>query len=420
MRRRDSKPPFTRCSVTEPYKPLQGNCKAPGDLGLVLDYYRCKPEARSRNMPASEMREAGSDKMERKKNSGRRQQARFILPRPPRCQSSTQRRSFVRGTAFFLHILPHSLRFDFHVSSIAMKVTIPSLAILAAAGTATASAVPKHAVTAKPYTIDNIVAAQSSVLSAMSAKKPKPTHAESKPASAVLPHSSSAAKTASSTKASPAHATTPAAVESAPHVSTLATSAKGTTTKAAATTAATHVATTTTHAKLDRRAAASSIPGVITNIPIPSQACATVPNYGVTYVPTVSTPAGFLNDTTIYQTALNAGTPSGYVWNWAGLYTAVISSSYIGYAQLTSYNASACAAYCNSVSNCQGFDMYYERDPTVWPGASCPNPTMQSSIHCALYSSAVTVASASNVGQWNGNFQVLVAGANGYSKVGAK
>ncbi|KAF2157685.1 hypothetical protein K461DRAFT_273906 [Myriangium duriaei CBS 260.36] len=144
-----------------------------------------------------------------------------------------------------------------------------------------------------------------------------------------------------------------------------------------------------------------------------------MPNWGFNFLPAVNSPLGFLNDTTIYTTALNASAPTGYVWQWAGLFSSVISPYYLGYAQLTSYNVSACAAFCDATTGCQGFDMYYERDPTVWPGVGCLNPSMQTGVHCALYSAKLNVSNAVNVGQWNGNFMVVVAGANGYSKINA-
>ncbi len=286
-----------------------------------------------------------------------------------------------------------------------MKFTASSLAALALAGSAAASA-PQHS---GPYTIShqNLAAAQSSVLSVLAAQKPKPTtlasvssHAETKPATTIT------AKTSSHTN------TWHTQVRTTTMSSHQAESLKPTTTTP-------HATATATQAKHGRRGLLSDILGLITNIPIPSQACVSMPSWGFDFLPSVNTPAGFLNDTTIYTTALNAAAPAGYVWNWAGLFSSVVSPYYIGYAQLTSYNVSACAAYCTATTGCQGFDIYYERDPTVWPGVGCMNPSTQTGVHCALYSTKLNYTNALNVGQWNGNFMVVIAGANGYSKINA-
>ena len=89
----------------------------------------------------------------------------------------------------------------------------------------------------------------------------------------------------------------------------------------------------------------------------------------------------------------------------------------MGLYTLTSYSPSQCASYCNQVSNCLGFNIYYERDPSLNPGAACPNPASQTNIKCTLYGSQVSAASATNTGQYRAQFHVVIAGSNGYNRI---
>jgi hypothetical protein len=57
----------------------------------------------------------------------------------------------------------------------------------------------------------------------------------------------------------------------------------------------------------------------------------------------------------------------------------------------------------------------FEGDPSLNPDASsCPNPPSTINIKCVFWGGAATAANANNFGQWRDNFQVLIAGSNGY------
>lgn len=57
----------------------------------------------------------------------------------------------------------------------------------------------------------------------------------------------------------------------------------------------------------------------------------------------------------------------------------------------------------------------FKRDPSLNPDASdCPNPPSTINIKCVFWGGAATAANANNFGQWRDNFQVLIAGSNGY------
>jgi hypothetical protein len=67
-----------------------------------------------------------------------------------------------------------------------------------------------------------------------------------------------------------------------------------------------------------------------------------------------------------------------------------------------------------------GFNIYYERDPSIIPAATCPNPAPVTNTKCALFGYPVSRESAVNVGQSRGPedangvaFQVVIVGSNG-------
>jgi len=59
------------------------------------------------------------------------------------------------------------------------------------------------------------------------------------------------------------------------------------------------------------------------------------------------------------------------------------------------------------------------RDPILNPAPGCTNPTATTNIGCTLYGAPPTSANLTNVGQFRQQFQVVIAGSNGYAKVGS-
>lgn len=113
------------------------------------------------------------------------------------------------------------------------------------------------------------------------------------------------------------------------------------------------------------------------------------------------TAEAFLANTDFQNSALSAATPSGYTkayQNQTGSSEGVYG--YMGYAVLNSYDTAQCAANCNSIVGCMSFNIYYERDPSVDPSDSTPNPSSQTVIKCVYWGGPVTAQSPTNVGQW--------------------
>lgn len=142
--------------------------------------------------------------------------------------------------------------------------------------------------------------------------------------------------------------------------------------------------------------------------------CAAQPNLnGPTAFP--NTVSGFQNSLLFSSVAMLAFAPSGYTRSFTNYDGSMTGAGYLGYYSLSSYNVQACAAYCNSVATCLSFNVFYERDPTLNPADACPNPAAGTAIKCSLWGVPASKASASNMGQYRDQFQVVIAGSNGYT-----
>jgi len=132
------------------------------------------------------------------------------------------------------------------------------------------------------------------------------------------------------------------------------------------------------------------------------------------------TAQGFLDFPAFHSAANGASTPDGYELSFQNLNGSVEANGKImGWSTLGSYDVPTCAGNCNSVDGCRAFNIYFERDPSVDPGPGCTNPASTTVIKCILWGNAVSSSLATNTGQWRGSdFQVVIAGSNGYTKYG--
>lgn len=149
----------------------------------------------------------------------------------------------------------------------------------------------------------------------------------------------------------------------------------------------------------------------------PEDPCAPQPD-GHGPVPTPDTASAFKAYPAFHQEAKNAAAPKGYEATFRDLDATVNANSYMGLHTLKSYDVQACADFCDGTDLCTSFNIYIERDPAWEPAkCSCPNPTGITNYKCTLWGSGVEAAAAVNKGQWRGDFEVVVTGSNGYSKV---
>lgn len=121
--------------------------------------------------------------------------------------------------------------------------------------------------------------------------------------------------------------------------------------------------------------------------------------------------------TYIFQTmATGAPIPDGYALVFNNLSASLQASNYMGLYTLTSYDTLTCASKCDQ-ANCLAFNVYVERDPSLNASAlNCPNPPSTTNYKCTLWGAPVSAAEATNTGQYQDSFQVVIAGSNGYNK----
>lgn len=135
-------------------------------------------------------------------------------------------------------------------------------------------------------------------------------------------------------------------------------------------------------------------------------------------IPSPDTAAAFQTYDVFANEANTAQIPTGYDNTFTNLLASYsgATDAYMGYYSLDQYSPQACADICNEIDACLGFNIYFERDPTVNPGSSCPNPPSTTFIKCVLWSTYLSAANALNTGQYRDDFQVVIAGSNGYVK----
>ncbi|RAL67843.1 hypothetical protein DID88_008569 [Monilinia fructigena] len=141
--------------------------------------------------------------------------------------------------------------------------------------------------------------------------------------------------------------------------------------------------------------------------------------------PSVNNPdtaSAFEADKNLANAALKAATPADYVLvdGFQNVDSAAQSATYLTYVSdsVTSYDPAICANACNAIQGCIAFNIFFERDPTLVPDTEdCPNPPSQTLIKCSLFGGLLDASLATNSGQWQADFQVVIAGSNAYNAV---
>ena len=166
-------------------------------------------------------------------------------------------------------------------------------------------------------------------------------------------------------------------------------------------------------------AASVSASGIVTSVAEKRDierrsACAPQPT-GAGPLTTPDTVAAFKANPVYSSAAVQASTPAGYTNAFTNLNASNNAYGYLGYTTLPSYDVASCSAKCDAIQGCQSFNIYYERDPSVDPdNTNCPNPSSTVNIKCVFWGGPVSASNAVNYGQWRAQFQVAIAGSNGY------
>jgi len=131
-------------------------------------------------------------------------------------------------------------------------------------------------------------------------------------------------------------------------------------------------------------------------------------------VPSPDNSHEFLTSKELASQANNAPTPENYTESFKNLQASSSTDKYLGYITLDSYDTSRCASECNSRSDCQSINVFFERSPTRQVGPACVDPASTTFIKCALWGTVVTKSTAKNGGFQDHAFVVAIAGSNGY------
>lgn len=92
-----------------------------------------------------------------------------------------------------------------------------------------------------------------------------------------------------------------------------------------------------------------------------------------------------------------------------------MGNTYLGYERLSSYDTKTCAAFCDATDLCTGFNIYIERDPGWNPDeCSCAEPPATYNYKCSIFAGGVYSSAATNAGQYQDDFEVVITASNGY------
>ncbi|KAM0133594.1 hypothetical protein ACHAO1_006114 [Botrytis cinerea] len=131
--------------------------------------------------------------------------------------------------------------------------------------------------------------------------------------------------------------------------------------------------------------------------------------------PAADDPDSFLAYQPFADAANSAATPPGFTRSFVNLNASNNALKYMGFTQLPTYDTKNCASKCSDIAGCNAFNIYFERDPSVDPGASCTNPSSMTNVKCVFWGGAIDAKTAVNDGQWRSTFRVVIAGSNGYN-----
>ncbi|KAI5247112.1 hypothetical protein E4T42_06060 [Aureobasidium subglaciale] len=158
--------------------------------------------------------------------------------------------------------------------------------------------------------------------------------------------------------------------------------------------AVTNVATATSVANVKRNACESQVAGV--------------------YSYQTDSASAFRADPRWASMASNVPVPTGFVQTQTNANAANSAYGYLGYHNLDSYDAKACANFCTNTLGCMAFNVYVQRDASLEPAAACPSPSSVIYAKCALWGSPLSSDSATNSGTMRAQFEVVIAGSNAY------
>lgn len=172
------------------------------------------------------------------------------------------------------------------------------------------------------------------------------------------------------------------------------------------------------------------------------------PGYGP--IPSEDNMHSFHTSLLLRSPALDATTPYGYSLAFREANASYIGIEYLGFYELQAYSTAECASRCLSwgisatqgepkprsallfpegfdfsatptytptlpTQVCNSFNIYFERSPAINLGPECKNADSRTIIKCALWGEGdMQKEGATNTGYREWDFEVVIAGSNGY------
>ncbi|KAI5203700.1 hypothetical protein E4T39_04003 [Aureobasidium subglaciale] len=144
-------------------------------------------------------------------------------------------------------------------------------------------------------------------------------------------------------------------------------------------------------------------------------ACATQPTGASSYASAPTDPSAWATYAPFSAAASAGATPSGYTNEFTNLAASNNAYGYLGFTTLQSYDVNTCSKKCDAIFGCMSFNLYFERDPSLEPGAGCTDPAPVTVIKCVFWGGPINKGNAVNTGETRSSFKVLIAGSNGYT-----
>ncbi|KAF1942963.1 hypothetical protein EJ02DRAFT_344380 [Clathrospora elynae] len=135
----------------------------------------------------------------------------------------------------------------------------------------------------------------------------------------------------------------------------------------------------------------------------------------------------FYESPAIHSIVKAAQIPSGYIQAFGLEEASYLGSDYLGHYELESYDPLNCSMRCDEYGqiggqpggqkeSCRGINIYFERSPSLHLGPECRDAPSRNVIKCALWGEKLHAKYAKNRGFSNWDFEVIIAGSNGYNK----
>ncbi|ENI01868.1 hypothetical protein COCC4DRAFT_147315 [Bipolaris maydis ATCC 48331] len=131
-------------------------------------------------------------------------------------------------------------------------------------------------------------------------------------------------------------------------------------------------------------------------------------------VPKYDNMRGFSYSSEIRHAAENAPIPPGYIESFVSANGSFVGSHYLGHYELKSFDTLE-GTESGHDQICQGFNTYFERAPAIRLGPGCRESASRTIIKCALWGESLRIEGAKNIGYREWDFDVVIAGSNGYS-----